>query len=147
MNSIQLRNFFNQADKHFFSGVYAADTLPNKVKGPIGLIANTAPKTNPGDHWIAIFIDEKKHGYYFDSFGRPPLVPSILTFLRKNCVKIKYNTKQVQHLNSIKCGQFSAVYLKYRFNGGSSKHFVDLFNYDLSLNEKIITTYFNYFTQ
>jgi hypothetical protein len=147
MNSIQLKNCFVKNDKKYFSGVYAADTLPNKVKLPVGLIANTTPKTIPGDHWIAIYIDEKKHGYYFDSFGRPPMVPSILSFLRKKCVKIQYNTKQVQHLNSIKCGQFSAVFLKFRTNGGSPKRFLDLFNHDLSLNEKIINSYFKYFTQ
>jgi Adenovirus endoprotease len=147
MDSIQLKKFFKKSDEQLFSGVYAADTLPSKIIIPVGLIVNTAPKTNPGDHWVAIFIDGRRNGYYFDSFGRPPMVQSILTFLRRNSINLMHNTKQIQHLNSTKCGQFSAVYLKFRFASATPKRFLDLFNHDLSLNEKIINSYYNYFTQ
>jgi Adenovirus endoprotease len=147
MNSKQLFDFFERSHSTNFGGVYSADTLPRKIKSPIGLIVNTAPKSHPGEHWIAIFVDKAKIGYYFDSFGLPPTVSSISAFLRRNCTKIQCNQKQIQHLNSTKCGQFSAVYLKFRFAGRMSKVYLDLFNHDLSLNERIIDSYYKYFTQ
>jgi hypothetical protein len=147
MNSIQLSDFFERTRSPNFGGVYSADTLPSKIKSPIGLIVNTAPKSHPGEHWVAIFIDSMRHGYYFDSFGREPSVPSILVFLHKNCTKILCSPKQIQHLRSIKCGQFSVVYLKFRFAGCTSETFLNLFNHDLSLNESIIDSYYKYFTQ
>jgi hypothetical protein len=147
MNSKQLTDFFVRTHATNFVGVYSSDTLPRKVKAPIGLIVNTAPKTHPGEHWLAIFIDKSKIGYYFDSFGRQPNDHSILAFLRRNCTKIHCNQRQIQHLNSTKCGQFSAVYLKFRFAGCMSETFLSLFNHDLSLNEYIIESYYKYFIQ
>jgi hypothetical protein len=147
MNSKQLENYFTNHDKSQFIGVFSSDNLPSQLHYPAGLIVNTAPSTNPGDHWIAIYISEKKDGFYFDSFGRPPSVPSIVTFLRRNCRNIDYNKKQIQHLSSIKCGQFSAIYIKFRISGKSSESFLKLFNMNLILNEKIINSYFSYFLQ
>jgi hypothetical protein len=147
MDSLQLTNFFTKRDSAQFIGVFSSDKLPTKIKYPVALIVNTAPSTNPGDHWIAIYITRNRDGYYFDSFGRPPTVSSIISFLKKNCKTIDFNTKQIQHLKSIKCGQFSALYLKYRISGGSSQNFLSLFNINLMLNEKIVNSYFSYFGQ
>jgi Adenovirus endoprotease len=147
MNSIQLTNFFTGDTFKNFGGVFASDELPSKIKLTTGIIVNTAPRSSPGEHWIAIYISEIKSGYYFDSFGLPAENSSIISFLRKHCETIDYNKKQIQHLKSIKCGQFAAVYLKLRFAGASSNHFINLFNTNLDLNESIINSYFNYFIQ
>jgi hypothetical protein len=147
MDSQQLLKYFTIRDRAQFLGVFSSDMLPTKLKFPVGLIINTAPSTNPGDHWVSIYITKNRDGFYFDSFGMPPKVPSIIKFLKKNCKTLDYSTKQIQHLKSIKCGQFSAIYLKFRISGGSSKDFLNLFSINLMLNEKIINSYFSYFLQ
>lgn len=145
MNSIQLSNYFPEKE---FLGVFAADKIPSKIKFPVSLIANTAPEASPGEHWVAIYISKAKEGYYFDSFGRPWwTVPSIGLFLKKKCKIIRFNTKQIQHLKSTKCGEFSAVFLKFMIAGRNSENYLKLFNTNLMLNEKIIHSYFLYFLQ
>jgi Adenovirus endoprotease len=147
MNSIELLKYFTRKDKKVFAGVFPSDCLPSKFTLPVALIVNTAPRTSPGEHWCGIYISKKKEGFYFDSFGRKPTVESIKKFLHQNCTTINYNTKQIQHLQSKKCGQFSAVFLKFRINDHTSDYFLNLFNTNLMLNEKLIQSYFNYFLQ
>jgi hypothetical protein len=38
-----------------FQGVFSSDTLP---RNPRLLICNTDPSSEPGQHWIAIYVDE-----------------------------------------------------------------------------------------
>lgn len=53
--------------------VYAADYLLDLI-GPLpcGIIVNADVHYKPGTHWCAIFFDEKRNNYIFDSFGYPP---------------------------------------------------------------------------
>jgi len=58
-----------------FRGVFARDQLENVSldRYPIAFVVNTDKSSGPGEHWVAIFIDQNGRGYYFDSYGRPPL--------------------------------------------------------------------------
>ena len=58
-----------------FIGVFAKDTLPNKLPPhrPLLLICNTDPKTRPGRHWVAMYFDTNGKSEYFDSFGQYPI--------------------------------------------------------------------------
>ena len=41
-------------------------------KTKIGIIFNLDTHTKPGSHWVAMYLDLKKHAvYYFDSYGDP----------------------------------------------------------------------------
>ena len=53
-----------------FRGVFSRDTLPSTINGL--LVCNTDPHGKPGEHWIAMCINDDGHGEYFDSFERPP---------------------------------------------------------------------------
>jgi hypothetical protein len=69
MNTIDIERFIKR-DRHcaaFFQGVFSVDTLPIN---PRLLVCNTDPSYKSGQHWIAIFIDERGIGEFFDSFGR-----------------------------------------------------------------------------
>jgi hypothetical protein len=143
MNSIELRNYFTKNDRKMFTGVFAVDRLPQNFTLPASFIVNLSPQNSPGSHWISIYINKDKAGYYFDSFGVAPKIEHIIKFLKKHCTKIQYNPQQIQHLNSKKCGQFAAVYLKFRISGQSSDDFLRLFNKNLSLNDQIIHRYFS----
>ena len=56
-----------------FLGVFASNELPSKIPSyPSGLIANTDPNNKPGQHWVAMFLEESKEEF-FDSYGLPPI--------------------------------------------------------------------------
>jgi len=130
----------NKMLKHnkIFLGTFPCDMLPKNVQYPLGIIVNTDTSTQPGSHWVAIFINSKGHGYYFDSFGLPPLQTAIKHFLNKNCIKgWCYNTFTLQDVTSDTCGIYAALYLEVRFQGHSHTKFLTLFSHDNKHNDYI----------
>jgi len=55
-----------------FRGCFPADKIPDLNTYPAALIVNEDPSTERGTHWVAIFITNPDHVFYFDSFGFPP---------------------------------------------------------------------------
>ena len=70
-----------------FLGVLRSDLLPRDCIALFGtLIVNSDPHTQSGSHWLAIHFQAKSHSsYYFDSCGPPPYIPSMQSFIRRNC--------------------------------------------------------------
>jgi hypothetical protein len=100
-----------------FKGVYPSDKLPYNKKFPLNIIVNTDPSDRPGQHWVAISITRSGCGYYFDSFGRQPTVPSIIAFLRRKCkTRFSYNTQQLQNVTSSTCGNYCVLFTIFRCN-------------------------------
>ena len=58
--------------KKIFLGVFARDELPKRVKYPSCFILNTQPRSQEGEHWLAIYFDHKRNCYFFDSYGNSP---------------------------------------------------------------------------
>ena len=58
-------------------------------------------------------------GYFFDSYGLPPLIPSILNFLRRMCSHWEYNTTQLLGLTSTICGEYFCLFALYMYRGYS----------------------------
>jgi len=72
-----------------FRGVYASDLLPLPIAEIGTIIVNTHPHTEPGTHLQAIHFQNPHYfssGYFFDSYGRYPHIPSILDFIRRHCI-------------------------------------------------------------
>ena len=65
---------------------------------------------------------------FFDSYGLPPLIPSILTFLRRTCSVWEYKTTQLQGWTGTACGYYCCLFALYMHRGYSSRHFVGLFD-------------------
>ena len=63
MNTLEIESFLRRNCSEDFQGVYSVDTLPDKPKL---LVCNTDPSTKPGKHWIAIYVDKRGLGEYFD---------------------------------------------------------------------------------
>ena len=61
--------------KRHYLGTFAADQLNDRWRTdgnyPKFFIANTAPTSEPGTHWIACIIRNKHLIEIFDSYGRP----------------------------------------------------------------------------
>ena len=51
--------------------VVAKDTLPEVVSAyPSAFVCNTHESDQPGEHWVAMYVDEI--GDYFDPYGQKP---------------------------------------------------------------------------
>lgn len=112
-----------------FRGVFPCDKLPYDLNLPLNIIVNTDPSHLPGEHWVGISINEKGKGYYFDSFGLPPLIKEIFDFLEVKChSQWKYNKVTLQNINSKTCGNYCVLFTIFKCEGLSNKNFISKFS-------------------
>jgi hypothetical protein len=106
-----------------FRGVFACDMLPKgKFTYPSAFVCNTDPHSKPGQHWVAIYLDNDGCGEYFDSYGLAPdddILPIytqkyLKTFLQKHTTSWTYNTTSLQNPVTAVCGQYCVFYLLHR---------------------------------
>jgi hypothetical protein len=108
-----------------FKGVFPSDRLPYSSKLPLNIIVNTDPSHKPGQHWVSISINKFGRGYYFDSFGLPPMVKDIINFLnKKSSAGWSYNKIQVQNIKSSTCGNYCVLYTIFKCNNMGHKEFM-----------------------
>ena len=83
---------------------FAADTgtIPKKNTPLSCFISNTAPQSEPGEHF---FMNQNGHTFYSDSCGIPPINIKRLEFCQ-NCLQgiWTFNRQQLQNLTSSTCG-------------------------------------------
>lgn len=133
--------------KYTFKGVFSADTLPFKHQFtlPAAFIVNFSPATSPGTHWCGIYITKyNRIGYFFDSFGFPVKINSIIKWLKHVCKKVIFNPFQIQHYNSLLCGLYSSVFIIFCLKGKTMKQYIELFSKNLTVNDITIRKYSNY---
>lgn len=128
-----------------FVGVFPADKLPvlatrrrrngrkrrrEAEKKTVSLIANVDGHREIGSHWIAIYIDSRGRGEFFDSYGRHPTLcsPYFTKFLNANADVWTYNRKSLQSSWSTVCGQYCLYYLIRRARGDSMSSILSEFN-------------------
>ena len=75
-------------------------------------------------HSFAIQIHSS---YYFDSYGLPPFIPSIQSFINRKCIVRDYNTIQLQGPTSNVCGKYCFIFALYMDRGYTPRQFVGLF--------------------
>ena len=91
-----VNTYGNDKTRNAFKGIFAMDTLPQRVLHlPLLLIVNTQTSNLPGEHWKAIYISTDKSGEVFDSLATP-----IGIYLQKwmntitkemDCIKANYS--------------------------------------------------------
>ena len=111
MNSNEINELAETLVIKDFIGVFAVDELILIPKSRTGLlIFNTDTSQNIGQHWIALCIT-KNNIYYFDSlsceFYYSKHFKEYMKFIKK---KFTWNTIQIQHDLSDKCGIHSLVF-------------------------------------
>lgn len=129
----QIEKYMNKYKKYGFKGVYPIDkihTIP--VSKKMSFIFNTDKSNQPGQHWIAVYIDanDKKEIGYIDSFGQDP-TPEFMKQIKILIDKIKSSTYLLmkvnkiveQRANSYNCGYFAMKSLNDYYKG---KHFKDI---------------------
>ena len=76
---------------------------------PIAIIVNSEPLDVKMGHWVAIYIDKKMHGTFFDSFGLHPW-GKIATFFAKNATSTQFNKIAFQK-DQTSCGYHAIFFL------------------------------------
>ena len=127
MNSAQI--LCTLKDVPSFLGVYPSDILPHSITRSVTLTVNKDPHTAKGTHWLAIHLQPRSYsGYFFDSYGLSPLIPSILTFLRR--VSPSGNTTRPSCKDGpVQSAANTAVYSHSTWTAGTTpQQFVGLFD-------------------
>lgn len=142
MNSLQIKTA-STALPFRTKGVYAADLIPKHWEVPAALVFNTDVHTKPGLHWVSIFVDSRRRGFYFDSFGLPPFIKQHADRIKSNCKIYRWNNKQFQHNDSSTCGAFSILFLHIMSSGFNFDRFSRLFTTNLYKNDQLVRQYYN----
>ena len=98
---------------------FSLKNCKKRGKYKIGVIFNLDTHTKPGSHWVAIYIDLKKHLiYYFDSYG--DAIPVRIRKFAKNVqhqgrsfgedYKLLINKRRHQYSNS-ECGMYCLYFI------------------------------------
>ena len=110
-----------------FKGVFPSDQMPYHYELPLNIIVNTDPSYKPGQHWVGVSINREGVGYYFDSFGFPPTVPSIVEYLNKKSKYWSFNQTKLQNAKSTTCGNYCVLFMIFRCNNLSPRKFISQF--------------------
>ena len=114
------------------------DHIKNK-KNKIGIVFNTDPHYEPGEHWISLYVDFLGRNiknvpaiYYFDSYGEKPteeiknLINKIKKQGKQNGINFKYlyNDHQFQKKN-YQCGMYAIYFINEMVKDISFKKFLN----------------------
>ena len=98
-------------DVKTFLVIFPTDLLPRTITQTGSIIVICDPHTEDGSHWLAINFQPKScSGFYFDSYGLHPYIPSILSLLKPTCVVWNFNTVQLQGLTGTVCGHYGCLF-------------------------------------
>jgi hypothetical protein len=100
--------------RYAFRGVYMSDQLPLWSPCRSLHVCNTDPSSEPGQHWVIIYLESAERAEYFDSVGCPPVVQRFRRFLDHNATTWRCNTRPVQHPLSDACGHHCLFYSCHR---------------------------------
>lgn len=135
MNTYQLFRILSSDSytKKYFTNIYARNELPMNVRFPSCFIINTHNRDEPGEHWLAFFLDEFGNVEFFDPLGFSLdfyKLDGYVNKISKNRVKI--STKQVQGFFSNFCGIYCVYFLHQKCRG---KTFQEVLNSLGRMNE------------
>jgi len=113
-----------------FLGVFPSDLLPRTITQTGTIIVNCDPHTEDGTNWLAINFQPKSYsGFYFDSYGLRPYIPSIRSLLKSTCLVWNFNAIPLQGPTISVCGHYCCLFALYLDKGYSPKQFIGLFHH------------------
>ena len=82
MNTLQIERLLKKdlKSKAIFKKVCALDQL-EKPTFPSAYVINLDPSSEPGEHWVAVYFDKCGRGEYFDSYGLPPTLVGLESYM------------------------------------------------------------------
>ena len=103
--------------KTLFKGWFPCDKLFPPNQFPSAIIVNEDPTNKPGSHWVCLYFKDKGEVYYFDSFGREPII-QIKKFIN-NFDKVSYNSRCFQTILSETCAHYCIFFIHSIANGST----------------------------
>lgn len=146
MDGRTLETLLKRIQGKLFGGVYASDELSylNPARRTF-YIVNTHPRNQPGEHWLALTLEEEGVATFFDAYGYPPdfnyYPQTILAFLEKHSRRIFYHNDQLQNELSVTCGQHCMFYLIQRGCGLSYKNVLACYSGDTLKNDAMVSAF------
>ncbi|EFP00494.1 hypothetical protein CRE_21804 [Caenorhabditis remanei] len=140
LSTIQLEKFLRSCriTRESFCGVFPSDHHPVITRLPCSFIWNTAPSSDSGEHWVALWIDDRNFAHFMDSSGSEPQ-KGFLDFFSKNCGKWKKTFgKPVQGILSNVCGYYCIHFLIRKAMKQSNKRIRHPFTTNLGKNDDFV---------
>lgn len=143
MNKAQLQSIIDsdlQLKTHIL-GVFAEDTIPLHIPvGPVGFIANIEQESKPGSHWVSFYVDSKRRGFFFDSFGRPPhhFSSRFYNFFVANEIPFIWNSVNLQDSRTNVCGQYCIFCLSLLCRDWDLYSIINIFSTDRLCNDMYV---------
>ena len=140
LNTEEIKNllFSDKRTKTSFRGISASDELPLTAPTSSLYNCNTDPSSQPGKHWIATYIDNKRKADFLDSFGMHPSVEHFETFLKNNSRHWTHSNKALQHPFFDACGYHCIFLSVYRCVGFDMNAIVNMYTNKLMCNDTIV---------
>ena len=142
LSNIDLEEYARKYKLHLI-GVFSKDQLPKLQVG--SYYVNMQNSDDGGSHWVLVKVFDKKNALYFDSFGeRIPL--EVMKFL-KNYKPVPYSHRQIQDIQSSRCGLYVLACDKYMSTIKRKKmleqydDFLNMFTADTKKNDGILIDY------
>ena len=134
MDTLQINNHFHNCSRYL--GTFARDqNKPMLIKNS-GIIINTDKWNEPGEHWVAIYLDSNGVAIYFDSFGLPPIHEEIVNYLKEISPRGFYhNTITLQSIYQDTCGMYCIYFLSFMFTYKDYHKFLRIFNNHPHIND------------
>ena len=106
-----------------FLNVFAKNEIPSVVsQRPACFILNNQTRSQPGQHWLAVFIDESGNLEFFDSYGRAPQSFGLQKQFKALSQHITYNQQRIQGRSQL-CGFYCVLYLLFKARKRSDEFF------------------------
>ena len=142
MNTYQIEYYLKKDPlaRRIFKKACPRDQLQT-VEYPSAYVVNSHTSTKPGEHWLAVFFDKQGRGEFFDSYGLHPDFNGFTDLMNQNSNEWIYNSKTVQSLFSIECGNFCIYHILFRCRGFSMRTIVSHFSSNLTENDRRISQF------
>ena len=114
LTNFEIQDYFKNDES--FNGVFSRNNLPKLKNG--AYVINLDHNEDTGTHWVVIFV-KKYEGIYFDSFGVEYIPKEIMEKTEHGSLgnkNIKTSIFRIQDKNSIICGYFCILFIKFMLN-------------------------------
>ena len=114
--------------RSIFCGVVPKDGLSTSTMDgvlPAAFVCNTDDGDEPGEHWIALYLDADGRSDYFCPYGLPLRHAAFRNFINEHCSEWTHNSKRLQSPLSNVCGQYCIDYLLICCNGFPTSTFIN----------------------
>ena len=116
LSNVQIASHMKRNSTCFYK-VFAYDQFrpENCPFLPIAIVVNTEPLVVKMGHWVALYVDQKRRGTFFDSYGMQPW-GKIASFFAKNATSTQFNKIAFQK-DQTSCGHHAIFFLTQMSNG------------------------------